>query len=95
MNPYLKLSIYMVAMFFICTQIGVADYTADDVATWQRFDWFKLAIGIGAAMFTQILSFLDQSLSRWLVAKQNGKGTAQPEVGQSGSVQQTPTNKTP
>jgi hypothetical protein len=65
-NPYLKLAIFLIATFFIVTKVGTADYSAEDVATWKRWDWFQLVIGIGAALFTQALAFVDNSLARWL-----------------------------
>jgi hypothetical protein len=68
-NPYAKLTIFLVATFFIVAQVGTADYTADDVATWKQWDWLKLCLGIGAALGMQVLAFVDKTFSSWQADK--------------------------
>jgi hypothetical protein len=70
MNPYAKLTIFLVATFFIVAQVGTADYTADDVATWKAWDWTKLWLGIGAALGMQVLSFVDKTFANWQASKE-------------------------
>lgn len=80
MNPYFKLVVFVVCSLFIVTNVGLADYTAADVATWVKFDWFKLSIGIGAALALQVLGFMDQSLTRYREEKRNRTSKAKHET---------------
>ena len=64
MSARTKLILYMVALLVLQIQTGTADYTADDVATWQPWDWFKLVIAILGSLALSARMFFDQSVSR-------------------------------
>ena len=72
MSAKWKLSLYMLALLVLHIQAGTADYTADDVATWKVWDWFKLGIGILGSLAVSMRMFFDQSVAREQIA--NGEG---------------------
>lgn len=79
MSAKTKLILYLLALLVIQIQTGTADYTADDVATWRPWDWFKLIIAILGSLALSARMFFDQSVAIEEASKPRPKLTdAQP-----------------
>lgn len=64
MSARSKLLLYLIPLFVLEVQNGTADYTAEDVATWVPWNWFKLSITILGSVALSIRMFYDQSVAR-------------------------------
>lgn len=64
MSAKSKLLLYLLPLLVLQIQTGTADYTAEDVATWVPWDWFKLGIAILGSVALSVRMYFDQSVAR-------------------------------
>lgn len=83
MSARSKLLLYLLPLIVLNIQSGTSDYTAQDVATWAPWDWFKLSITILGSVALSVRMFYDQSVAREAaekLEKQKSKPNEKPTV---------------
>jgi hypothetical protein len=77
-NPYVRSFLSLFALAAIQLQLSTQDYTAEDIATWVWWDWFKIVSLILASLATSAKMYFSSYAAEFDAKKTAEKQAATP-----------------